>query len=48
MIACHLGNIAQRLGRKVKWDVDREMIIGDKEAETYVARAYRAPWKLTS
>ena len=48
MIACHLGNIAQRLGRQVKWDVDREMIIGDKEAETYVARAYRAPWKLTS
>ena len=48
MIACHLGNIAQRLGRQVKWDVDREMIIGDKEAETYVSRAYRPPWKLTS
>jgi predicted dehydrogenase len=48
MIACHLGNIAQRLGRQIKWDVDREMIIGDKEAETYVSRAYRPPWKLTS
>jgi hypothetical protein len=48
MIACHLGNIAQRLGRQVKWDVDREMIIGDKEAETYVSRPYRPPWKLTS
>jgi predicted dehydrogenase len=48
MIACHLGNIAQRLGRQVKWDVDKEMIIGDKEAQTYVQREYRAPWKLTS
>src|SRR6185436_16946903 len=38
MIACHLGNIAQRLGRQVKWDVDKEMIIGDKEAQSYVMR----------
>ena len=48
MIACHLGNIAQRLGRQVKWDVDKEMIVGDKEAQNYVSREYRAPWKLTS
>ncbi len=48
MIACHLGNIAQRLGRQVKWDADKEMMIGDKEAQTYVSREYRAPWKLTS
>jgi predicted dehydrogenase len=47
MIACHLANIAQRLGRLVKWDVDREMIVGDPEAqEKYVSRPYRAPWKL--
>jgi predicted dehydrogenase len=46
MIACHLGNIAQRLGRQVKWDVERERIIGDAEAQAYVAREYRAPWKL--
>jgi predicted dehydrogenase len=48
MIACHLGNIAQRLGRQVKWDVDKEMIIGDKEAQSYVTREYRAPWKLVT
>jgi len=48
MIACHLGNIAQRLGRQVKWDVDKEMIIGDKEAQSYVMREYRAPWKLVT
>lgn len=47
MIACHLANIAQRLGRLVKWDVEREMIVGDAEAQQkYVAREYRAPWKL--
>ncbi len=44
MIACHLGNIALRLGRQVKWDVDREMIIGDPEAQGKVSIQYRAPW----
>ena len=46
MIACHLGNIAQRLGRQIKWDVEREVVIGDAEAQRYVSREYRAPWKL--
>ena len=46
MIACHLANIAQRLGRLVKWDVDKETIVGDAEAQSYVARPYREPWAL--
>jgi predicted dehydrogenase len=46
MIACHLGNIAYRLGRQVKWDVDNERMIGDEEAQRNVSREYRAPWKL--
>ena len=46
MIACHLGNIAFRLGRQIKWDVEKEEIIGDKEAQRYVTREYRPPWKL--
>lgn len=46
MIACHLGNIAQRLGRQVKWDVEKERMIGDSEAQSFVSREYRAPWKL--
>jgi predicted dehydrogenase len=46
MIACHLGNIAFRLGRVVKWDAEKERIVGDSEAESYVTRDYRAPWKL--
>jgi predicted dehydrogenase len=46
MIACHLANIAQRLGRLVQWDVEHEKVIGDAEAQKYVTREYRAPWKL--
>jgi predicted dehydrogenase len=46
MIACHLANIAQRLGRQVKWDVEREVITGDPDAQKEVSREYRAPWKL--
>ena len=47
MIACHLGNIAFRLGRQIRWDADNERMIGDPEAEKWVTRPYRAPWKLT-
>jgi len=46
MIACHLANIAQRLGRQVKWDVDKEKVIGDPGAQKEVSREYRTPWKL--
>jgi len=43
-IACHLGNIAIRLKRKVKWDAARQQIIGDPEAAKMLNRPYRAPW----
>jgi hypothetical protein len=46
MIACHLGNMAFRLGRRVDWDVENERVINDPEAQKYVMREYRAPWKL--
>ncbi len=46
MIACHLANIAQRLGRQIKWDVDKERVIGDPGAQKEVSREYRTPWKL--
>jgi predicted dehydrogenase len=42
---CHLGNIAIRTGRKIKWDPKKEEIIGDAEAAKMVSRPYRAPWK---
>ena len=46
MIACHLGNMAQRLGRLIRWDVEKEAVIGDPEAQKMISRPYRAPWKL--
>jgi len=48
MIACHLGNIAYRLNRRVAWDVAGEKTIGDAEAQALVTRPYRAPWALKS
>ena len=44
--ACHLGAIAYRVGRKVRWDAKNEAIIGDPEAQKLTTKAYRAPWVL--
>lgn len=42
----HLGLIAMMVGRKIKWDVKKEEIVGDSEASSLLARDYRKPWKL--
>jgi len=45
---CHLGNIAMRLGRKsLRWDPDKEQIVGDAAAAKMLSRPYRAPWTLS-
>ena len=36
--ACHLANLSLRLGRKLRWDGDREAVLDDAEAEA-IARA---------
>jgi hypothetical protein len=46
--ACHLGNIALRLGRKVRWDPAKEAAIGDEEAGAMTRKAYRSPWAIPS
>lgn len=33
---CHLGNIARRLGRRLKWDPAKEIFPGDDEANQHV------------
>ncbi|MBP7828255.1 MAG: Gfo/Idh/MocA family oxidoreductase [Verrucomicrobia bacterium] len=43
---CHLGNIAIRTGKKVKWDPVKEQIIGDPALAVWTDNPYRAPWKL--
>jgi predicted dehydrogenase len=43
---CHLGNIATRLGRSLKWDLEKEVFIGDDEANKMLSKPYRKPWTL--
>ncbi|MDY0169460.1 MAG: hypothetical protein RBS80_23160 [Thermoguttaceae bacterium] len=43
---CHLGNIAYGLNRPIRWDPEREEIIGDEEASRWLSRPMRAPWTL--
>lgn len=42
----HLGGIAMKLGRKLKWDPDAERFIADAEADRFLTRPMRSPWHL--
>ena len=42
---CHLGNIALRLGRKLKWDPDEERFPEDDEANGMLDRPIRGIWQ---
>jgi predicted dehydrogenase len=42
--ACHLANLALQLGRRLRWDAEREEVVGDAEASRRLVRPYRAPW----
>jgi predicted dehydrogenase len=42
---CHLGSTALRLGRKLQWDPEKELFVGDDEAnQNFVKREQRRPW----
>jgi len=43
---CHLGNIAYKLGRPLKWNPEREVLIGDAGASRLLSRPMRSPWHL--
>jgi predicted dehydrogenase len=43
---CHLGNIAMRLKRRLRWDPVGEQFVGDEEANAMLIRPMRAPWHL--
>ena len=43
---CHLLNIARYVGRSLKWDPDKEVFIGDDEANTYLSREPRKGYEL--
>ncbi len=40
-----LGMLSLKLGRSVQWDGEKEIIIGDDEANKLLSRPYRKPWE---
>ena len=45
-ILCIVGNISYILGRKLNWDAQKEVVIGDEAANRLLYREGRAPWKV--
>jgi hypothetical protein len=43
---CHLGNIACRLKRSLRFNPHAETFINDPEADSYLTKAYRSPYNL--
>jgi len=43
---CLLGDIAMRLGRKLRWDPGQERFINDEEANRTLSAPMRSPWYL--
>jgi predicted dehydrogenase len=43
---CHLGNIAIRTGKKIKWDPVKERILSEAKLAKWADKPYRAPWRL--
>jgi predicted dehydrogenase len=42
---CLLGEIAMRLGRKLKWDPELEQFFNDEQANRMLSRTMRSPWQ---
>lgn len=46
-LLCHMGNISQRVGRKLAWDAANQRFPdADSDANALLGREYRAPWTL--
>ncbi len=43
---CHLANISLRLGRKLAWDPEAEQIVGDDQANSWLARESRQEYAI--
>ncbi len=43
---CHLGNIARWAGRKLQWDPEKELFVGDEEANMFLDRPRRKGYEL--
>jgi hypothetical protein len=42
----HLGLISMLIGGKVRWDAQKEEILGDVTATSLMTRHYRRPYKM--
>ena len=42
----HIGNISMLLGRKLRWNPDKEEFVNDEQANRMLSRAMRSPWHL--
>ncbi len=43
---CHLAGISARFGRELKWDAKTSQIVGDEQANSFLARLYRAGYEI--
>ena len=43
---CHLANISMRLGRRLQWDPQKELFVGDEEANRWLSRLQRKPYEM--
>lgn len=46
LTTCHLAGIAARLGRGVQWDPEKEVILDDPQAQSFVARENRKGFEI--
>lgn len=42
--SCILANLSMQLGRTLTWDVAKQQVVGDEEANKLLRRPYRKPW----
>lgn len=43
---CHLAGISARFGRELRWDAKNEQIVGDDQANAFLARPYRSGYEI--
>jgi predicted dehydrogenase len=42
--SCILANLSLKLGRTLTWDSEKQLVVGDEEANRLLRRPYRKPW----
>ncbi|MGB4728390.1 MAG: dehydrogenase, partial [Thermogutta sp.] len=44
--SCHMCNIAMLLKRPLRWDPEKEVFVGDEQANALLSRPQRAPYTI--